>query len=171
MSRGRALAEAGELCFGTVDSWIVWNLTDGRSTPRFIECFRTLLYNIFDNTWDPDLCSLFGIPMSLLPEIRPSSGIIGHTAKNVFYGQEIPIAGIAGDQQAALFGQVCLEKGNVKNTYGTGCFLLMNIGKTPILSDKGLLTTVAWNLDGEITYARRLDAVDRIGSPMASGRT
>ncbi|NLZ61629.1 MAG: glycerol kinase GlpK [Acholeplasmataceae bacterium] len=150
----RALAEAGELCFGTVDSWIVWNLTDGAvHATDSSNASRTLLYNIFDNTWDPDLCSLFGIPMSLLPEIKPSSGIIGHTAKNVFYGQEIPIAGIAGDQQAALFGQVCLEKGNVKNTYGTGCFLLMNIGKTPILSDKGLLTTVAWNLDGEITYA------------------
>ena len=147
-------AKAGDLCFGTVDSWIIWNLTDGKiHATDFSNASRTLLFNIFSKEWDSELCEMFGVPLSMLPEVRPSSGIVGNTAKNVFYGLEIPIAGVAGDQQAALFGQTCFEKGNVKNTYGTGCFLLMNIGKEPILSDKGLLTTIAWKIGDEVTYA------------------
>ena len=150
----RTAADAGDLLFGTVDSWIIWNLTDGAiHATDYSNASRTLMFNIFTKTWDPELCELFGVPLAMLPEVKPSSGIIGHTAKTVFYGQEIPIAGIAGDQQAALFGQTCFAKGNVKNTYGTGCFLLMNIGDEPILSDNGLLTTIAWCIDGKVTYA------------------
>lgn len=150
----RESSRKGDLLFGTIDSWIVWNLTNGKQhVTDYSNASRTLLYNIFDLCWDDELLDIFGVPRSMLPAVKPSSGIIGKTAKNVFFGQEIPIAAIAGDQQAALFGQTCFKVGDIKNTYGTGCFLLMNTGKIPILSNKGLLTTIAWGMDGEITYA------------------
>jgi glycerol kinase len=150
----RQQAEAGKLCFGTIDSWIVWNLTDGKVHATDVSnASRTLLYNIFEKRWDQELLAIFTVPESMLPKVVSSSEIVGHTAKNVFYGYEIPISGIAGDQQAALFGQTCFNVGDVKNTYGTGCFMLMNTGQKPVLSKKGLLTTIAWEIDGKLTYA------------------
>lgn len=154
VKNARKQAEAGQLCFGTVDSWIVWNLTDGNVHATDVSnASRTLLFNIFEERWDPELLRVFNVPESILPQVVPSSGCIGHTAKNVFYGCEIPICGIAGDQQAALFGQACFNVGDVKNTYGTGCFMLMNTGDNPVLSKKGLLTTIAWKIEGKTTYA------------------
>src|SRR5690606_40731186 len=114
---------------------------------------RTLMYNIFDLKWDEELLNILDIPKVMLPEVRPSSEIYAHTATYHFFGQEIPIAGIAGDQQSALFGQACFEKGMAKNTYGTGCFMLMNTGEEPVVSENGLLTTIAWGLDGKVEYA------------------
>lgn len=150
----REAADRGELLFGTIDTWIVWNLTNGKKhVTDFSNASRTLLYNIFELKWDDELLGIFGVPRAMLPEVCPSSMIYGHTAKNAFFGYEIPIAGIAGDQQAALFGQTCFNRGDVKNTYGTGCFILMNTGPTPARSKKGLLTTIAWGLDGTVTYA------------------
>jgi len=147
-------AKKGNLLFGTIDTWLVWNLTNGkRHVTDYSNASRTLLYNIYDLSWDKELCKILDIPMSMLPEVKPSSSIFGYTSKNVFFNQEIPIAGIAGDQQAALFGQTCFTKGDVKNTYGTGCFMLMNTGSEPIHSKKGLLTTIAWGLDNQVTYA------------------
>ncbi len=147
-------AQKGDLLFGTIDTWIVWNLTNGKQhVTDYSNASRTLLYNIFDLCWDDELLKIFGVPKSMLPEVKPSSGVIGKTSKNVFFGHEVPIAAIAGDQQAALFGQTCFKDGDIKNTYGTGCFLLMNTGKNPILSNNGLLTTIAWGMNGEITYA------------------
>lgn len=150
----REKANRGDLLFGTIDTWIIWNLSNGKlHVTDYSNASRTLLYNIFECKWDGELCDIFTVPPSMLPKVAFSSEVVGHTAKNVFYGLEIPIAGIAGDQQAALFGQTCFDKGDVKNTYGTGCFLLMNTGSQPILSNKGLLTTIAWGIDGKITYA------------------
>lgn len=150
----RAEAEKGELLFGTIDTWIVWNLTNGKHhVTDYSNASRTLLFNIYDIKWDEELLNIFGVPKSMLPQACPSSMIFGMTSKNVFFGCEIPICGIAGDQQAALFGQTCFQKGDVKNTYGTGCFILMNTGNTPVRSERGLLTTIAWGLDGKITYA------------------
>jgi glycerol kinase len=150
----KAQAEKGELLFGTVDTWLIWNLTNGkRHVTDYSNASRTLLFNIYDLKWDDELCTILGVPKAMLPEVVDSSGIVGHTSKNVFFGNEVPIAGIAGDQQAALFGQTCFQKGEVKNTYGTGCFLLMNTGKKPVPSQKGLLTTIAWGLGGSVTYA------------------
>ncbi|MBU1145426.1 MAG: glycerol kinase GlpK [Firmicutes bacterium] len=150
----RLLADKGELLFGTIDSWIVWNLTNGKQhVTDYSNASRTLLFNIFDLKWDDELCEILNVPKNMLPSVKPSSAIYGYTSKNVFYGHEIPISGIAGDQQAALFGQTCFNKGDVKNTYGTGCFILMNTGTTPTLSEKGLLTTIAWGINDEITYA------------------
>jgi len=150
----RKEAENGNLLFGTVDTWILWNLTDGKvHATDYSNASRTLLYNIYDLCWDEELLKIFGIPRAMLPEVRPSSGLFGKTSKNAFYGAEIPIAAIAGDQQAALFGQTCFNEGDIKNTYGTGCFLLMNTGQKPIRSHKGLLTTIAWGLAGKVTYA------------------
>ncbi|HOP57143.1 MAG TPA: glycerol kinase GlpK [Bacillota bacterium] len=150
----RKAAEKGKLLFGTIDSWVVWNLSGGHAhVTDYTNASRTLLFNIFDLAWDKELCDLFQVPMSMLPEVKPSSGLFGKTAKNVFYGHEIPIMAIAGDQQSALFGQTCFNKGDVKNTYGTGCFLLMNTGNEPVRSEKGLLTTIAWYIDGKPTYA------------------
>lgn len=147
-------ADRGELLFGTIDTWIVWNLTNGKKhVTDYSNASRTLLYNIFDLKWDDELLGIFGVPKAMLPEVCSSSMIYGTTAKNSFYGYEIPIAGIAGDQQAALFGQTCFNKGDVKNTYGTGCFILMNTGTTPARSKKGLLTTIAWGVEGTVTYA------------------
>ncbi|MDP3131052.1 MAG: glycerol kinase GlpK [Bacillota bacterium] len=147
-------AVRGELLFGTIDTWIIWNLTNGKKhVTDYSNASRTLLFNIFEKRWDDELLAIFGIPASMLPEVHDSSKIYGLTAKNAFFGCEVPIAGIAGDQQAALFGQTCFSPGDVKNTYGTGCFILMNTGTKPIRSSKGLLTTIAWGLNGEITYA------------------
>ena len=149
----RARAEKGELCFGTVDTWLVWNLTEGRvfvTDPG--NASRTMLFNIHTLQWDEDLLSLFDIPRAMLPEVKSSSEIYGHTAPR-FTNRPIAIAGIAGDQQAALFGQLCLDKGMLKNTYGTGCFLLMNTGSKPVDSQHNLLATVAWQIGGKTTYA------------------
>jgi glycerol kinase len=150
----REKAEAGDLLFGTIDTWIIWKLTNGAvHVTDYSNASRTLMYNIFDLTWDDELLDMLTVPKSMLPEVKPSSEIYGKTASKHFFGQEIPIAGIAGDQQAALFGQACFEEGMVKNTYGTGCFMLMNTGEKAVRSKKGLLTTLAWGLDGKVTYA------------------
>ena len=147
----RQKAEKGELRFGTVDSWLVWNLTGGYTHVTDVSnASRTMLFNIHTLQWDEELLELMGIPRSMMPEVKSSSEISGQTA---LLGENVPVAGIAGDQQAALFGQLCLEEGDVKNTYGTGCFLLMNTGNKPIVSENQLLTTVAWKLGGQVTYA------------------
>ncbi|MCQ2428296.1 MAG: glycerol kinase GlpK [Clostridia bacterium] len=149
----RERAERGELCFGTIDTWLIWNLTDGRvHATDYSNASRTMLFNMNTLEWDGELLRLLGIPASLLPEARPSSGDFGITASSLF-GAPIPVAGVAGDQQAALFGQCCFKEGNVKNTYGTGGFLLMNTGNKPVFSENGLVTTVAWGLNGEVNYA------------------
>ena len=149
----RELASNGELCFGTVDSWLIWKLTGGKvHATDYSNASRTMLYNIRKLKWDDELLSLFDIPKSILPQVMPSSGIFGYTSKDIL-GAELPIAGVAGDQQAALFGQCCFSSGEMKNTYGTGAFLLMNTAEVPYMTDKGLLTTIAWGIDGKITYA------------------
>lgn len=149
----RRRAEAGQLRFGTVDSWLVWNLTGGRVHVTDVSnASRTLLFNIHTLAWDDELLSLFDIPRAMLPDVRTSSEIYGHTAQRLL-AASIPIAGIAGDQQAALFGQMCTEPGDLKNTYGTGCFMLMNTGSRAILSRNNLLTTIAWKIGDSITYA------------------
>ena len=147
----REQADAGQLLFGTIDSWLIWNLTEGQThATDASNASRTMLFNINDGQWDKELLELFSIPESMLPEVRDSSGDYGSFS---FQGQSVAIAGVAGDQQAALFGQTCFEKGMAKNTYGTGCFMLMNTGEQRIESDAGLLSTVAWSLDGKLTYA------------------
>ena len=144
-------AERGELLFGTVDSWLLWKLTDGRvHATDYTNASRTMLFDIHRLCWDERLCHALNIPMQMLPEVRDSSGILGYCN---LQGCEIPIAGMAGDQQAALFGQCCFARGETKNTYGTGCFLLMNTGETPCESRHGLVTTIAAGLNGKITYA------------------
>ena len=152
VSGAREKAVKGELLFGTVDTWLIWNLTKGAvHVTDYTNASRTMLFDINKLCWDKELLEYFGIPESMLPKVRPSSYIYGRTAIEVF-GEEIPIAGDAGDQQAALFGQCCFEAGEAKNTYGTGCFLLMNTGDRPIVSNNGLLTTIAAS-DGDIMYA------------------
>ena len=147
----RARAEAGKLAFGTVDSWLLWNLTAGKVHATDVSnASRTMLFNIYTMDWDADLLKLLEIPTSMLPEVRASSGIFGYTEK-ILTSHALPIAGIAGDQQSALFGQMCTEPGMVKNTYGTGCFMLMNTGTTPVPSTQNLLTTVAWRI-GDVTH-------------------
>ena len=147
----RERAEEGKLLFGTVDSWLIWKLTGGKvHVTDCTNASRTMLYDIRSLRWDETICKKLGIPMSMLPQVRSSSEIYGYV--NI-QGVEVPIAGIAGDQQAALFGQTCFEPGEAKNTYGTGCFLLMNTGETPFVSKNGLLTTIAVGLDGKVTYA------------------
>jgi glycerol kinase len=149
----RAKAERGELLFGTIDTWLVWNLSGGRlHITDVTNASRTMLFNIHTLDWDEELLSLFRIPRAMLPEVRGSSEVYGMTDAGVF-GAEVPIAGIAGDQQAALFGQGCFQEGMAKNTYGTGCFLLMNTGSKPRLSERGLLTTVAWKIGEQVQYA------------------
>ena len=149
----RQKAEEGKLCFGTVDSWLVWKLTRGKMFITDVSnASRTMLLNIHTLEWDKDLLELFGIPTAILPEVKQSSEIYGETATTLF-STKIPIAGIAGDQQAALFGQLCTTPGMVKNTYGTGCFLLMNTGTEAVFSKNNLLTTVAWKINGEVNYA------------------
>src|ERR1051326_3777307 len=147
----RARAKAGKLAFGTVDSWLVWNLTGGRRHVTDVSnASRTLLFNIRTGEWDAELLEIFGVPRSVLPEVRSSSEVYGEATH---FNPAIPIAGIAGDQQAALFGQVCNRPGMVKNTYGTGCFMLMNTGPKPIASKNNLLTTVAWQIGKRTEYA------------------
>lgn len=149
----REKAEAGKLRFGTVDTWLIWNLTKGRKHVTDVSnASRTLLYNIHTLDWDDELLALFDIPRSMMPEVHASSEVYGYTDTSIVR-QQIPIAGIAGDQQAALFGQMCTEAGSVKNTYGTGCFLLMNTGDKAIYSQNRLLTTIAWKIGDKVTYA------------------
>ncbi len=149
----RDRANRGELCFGTVDSWLIWNLTGGKvHATDYSNASRTMLFNINTLEWDEELCGLFDIPMNMLPKVLPSSSVFGHTDKNII-GAEIAIGGVAGDQQAALFGQCCFDEGELKNTYGTGAFLLMNTGKKPHITTSGLLTTIAWGIGNEVTYA------------------
>jgi glycerol kinase len=151
-ARGRA--ERGELAFGTVDSWLLWKLTrGGRHATDPSNASRTMCFDIRRLAWDAQLASALGVPMSVFPEVRPSAAVVGETASLGWLPSGIPISGIAGDQQAALFGQGCLEPGMAKNTYGTGCFMLLNTGPTPVASSHGLLTTVAWQLGDRTTYA------------------
>lgn len=146
-------ARRGDLLFGTVDSWIIWKLTGGKlHITDVTNACRTMLYNIHELKWDKELLDIFDIPVSMLPEVRGSSEIYAETLPE-YFGASIPICGIAGDQQAALFGQGCFEPGMAKNTYGTGCFMLMNTGAEAVTSNRGLLTTIAWELDGKISYA------------------
>lgn len=149
----RAKAENGELCFGTIDSWLVWKLTNGQVHVTDVSnASRTMLFNIHSLTWDDELLQLFNIPATVLPEVKSSSEVYGHT-QNILTAHHIPIAGIAGDQQAALFGQLCIQPGMVKNTYGTGCFMLMNTGEKAVHSQNHLLTTIAWKINGVTQYA------------------
>ena len=149
----REKAGNGEVLFGTIDTWLIWNLTKGKlHITDYSNASRTMLYNIFELKWDEEILTRLEIPVAMLPEVKPSGSIYGEVDSNIF-GGPVAISGIAGDQQAALFGQACYESGMVKNTYGTGCFMLMNTGQTPVISKNGLLTTIAWGLDGKIEYA------------------
>lgn len=150
----REKAEAGDLLFGTIDTWIIWRLTEGAvHVTDYSNASRTLMYNIHDLKWDEELLDILGVPASMLPDVRPSSEVYGEIASKHLFGHSAPIAGIAGDQQAALFGQACFEKGMAKNTYGTGCFMLLNTGEEAVKSEHGLLTTIAWGIDGKVQYA------------------
>lgn len=149
----REKAEAGELLFGNIDTWLIWNLTKGKvHVTDYSNASRTMLYNIFELKWDEELLDLMGIPASMLPEVKPSSYVYGESDPSIF-GSPIKIGGAAGDQQCALFGQTCFQPGMAKNTYGTGCFLLMNTGEKPVMSHNGLVTTIAWGVDGKVEYA------------------
>lgn len=149
----RKRAERGELLFGTVETWLIWKLTRGAvHVTDYSNASRTMLFNIQTLDWDEDILRELDIPRSMLPQVRPSSCLYGHSDP-MFFGGMIPIAGAAGDQQAALFGQTCFRPGEAKNTYGTGCFLLMNTGEKPVYSDNGLVTTIAWGIDGKVNYA------------------
>lgn len=149
----RERAENGELLFGTVETWLIWKLTEGRvHVTDYSNASRTMMFNINTLEWDEEILRELNIPPNLLPEVRPSSCIYGEAAPQ-WFGTSVPISGAAGDQQAALFGQTCFEAGEAKNTYGTGCFLLMNTGETPVFSQNGLITTIAWGLDGKVEYA------------------
>ncbi|MGW6301740.1 glycerol kinase GlpK [Peribacillus butanolivorans] len=150
----REKAEAGDLLFGTIDTWLIWKLSGGKAhVTDYSNASRTLMYNIHDLKWDEEILEILQVPHSMLPEVRPSSEVYAKTVTHHFFGHEIPIAGAAGDQQAALFGQECFEKGMAKNTYGTGCFMLMNTGEQAVKSEHGLLTTIAWGLNGKVEYA------------------
>ncbi|HBH12289.1 MAG: Glycerol kinase [Clostridiales bacterium 38_11] len=151
---GHARADSGDLIFGTIDTWLVWNLT-GRDShvTDYSNASRTMIFNISTLKWDDKLCEELGIPMLMLPQVKASSSVFGYTDISLFKGIQIPISGIAGDQQAALFGQTCFQKGEIKNTYGTGCFILMNTGEQKYRSNNGLLTTIAWGIDDKIFYA------------------
>ncbi|PHS35802.1 MAG: glycerol kinase [Alkaliphilus sp.] len=150
----REKAEKGELLFGNIDTWLIWNLTKGKvHVTDYSNASRTLMYNSKELKWDEKMLKELKVPSSMLPEVKPSSYIYGNTDAQMFGGIEIPIAGVAGDQQAALFGQACFEPGTAKNTYGTGCFMLMNTGEKFIPSNNGLLTTLAWGVDGKVEYA------------------
>ena len=153
VQNAREQAENGELLFGTIDTWLIWNLTKGKlHVTDYSNASRTMLYNIFELKWDKEILERFNIPESILPEVKPSSCVYGESDASIF-GGSVVIAGIAGDQQAALFGQNCYESGMVKNTYGTGCFMLMQTGEKPVISKNGLLTTIAWGIDGKVEYA------------------
>lgn len=150
----REKAENGDLMFGTIDTWLVYKLSGGAAhITDYSNASRTLMYNIYDLEWDQELLDILTVPKSMLPEVRQSSEVYANTINYHFFGNEVPIAGIAGDQQAALFGQACFEKGMAKNTYGTGCFMLMNTGEKGVVSEHGLLTTLAWGIDGKVEYA------------------
>ncbi|MCP3739214.1 glycerol kinase GlpK [Rossellomorea sp. BNER] len=150
----REKAENGDLLFGTIDTWLIWKLSGGKAhVTDYSNASRTLMYNIFDLKWDEELLDILGVPKSMLPEVRPSSEVYANTIPYHFFGKEIPIAGAAGDQQAALFGQACFSDGMAKNTYGTGCFMLMNTGDKAVKSEHGLLTTLAWGVNGKVEYA------------------
>jgi glycerol kinase len=150
----REKAENGDLLFGTIDTWLIWKLSGGKAhVTDYSNASRTLMYNIHELKWDEELLEILQVPKSMLPDVKGSSEVYAKTVDFHFFGQEIPIAGAAGDQQAALFGQACYDSGMAKNTYGTGCFMLMNTGEKAIKSDNGLLTTIAWGLDGKVTYA------------------
>ena len=153
VSGARERAERGELCFGTVDTWLIYNLTGGKvHATDYSNASRTMLFNINTLQWDDELLELFTVPRSMLPEVYPSSHLFGYTDSKIL-GKAVPIGGVAGDQQAALFGQCCFSEGELKNTYGTGGFLLMNTGERPVKTDGGLITTIAWGLDGKVNYA------------------
>lgn len=150
----RARAEKGELLFGTIDTWLIWKLTGNKvHATDYSNASRTMMFNIHTGQWDQEILDLLEIPRTMLPEVKDSSGLFGTTAPYHFFNHEVPISGVAGDQQAALFGQTCFKPGMAKNTYGTGCFLLMNTGEHAMTSAHGLLTTIAWGLEGKITYA------------------
>ncbi|SDF27782.1 glycerol kinase [Fontibacillus panacisegetis] len=150
----RERAEKGELLFGTIDTWLIWKLSGGRlHVTDYSNASRTLMYNIHELCWDDELLQLLEVPKVMLPEVRSSSEIYGTTIPYHFFGEEVPIAGVAGDQQAALFGQTCFEPGMVKSTYGTGCFMLMNTGEKPVESQHGLITSIAWGINGKVEYA------------------
>ena len=149
----RERAERGELLFGTVETWLIYKLTRGQiHVTDYSNASRTMLFNINTLAWDEDILKELNIPVCMLPEVKPSSCIYGETAPE-FFGAPIPLGGAAGDQQAALFGQTCFQAGDAKNTYGTGCFLLMNTGEKPVFSSNGLVTTIAWGIDGKVNYA------------------
>jgi glycerol kinase len=151
--QAQKLADQGKLCFGTVDSWLIWKLTGGRvHATEISNASRTLVFNIEACDWDTEILARFGIPVETLPEVKPSSGLIA-TVNPELFGGAAPISGVAGDQQAALFGQACFEPGMAKNTYGTGCFMISNTGSEPVFSQHGLLTTIAWQIDDKVTYA------------------
>jgi len=150
----REKAEKGNLLFGTIDTWLIWKLSGGQAhVTDYSNASRTLMYNIYELKWDDELLEILDIPKSMLPEVRSSSEVYAYTSDYHFFGEAVPISGVAGDQQAALFGQACFEKGMAKNTYGTGCFMLMNTGEIPVPSQNGLLTTIAWGIDGKVKYA------------------
>ncbi len=158
----REKAENGDLLFGTIDTWLIWKFTGDVHVTDYSNASRTLMYNIYDLKWDEELLEYLDVPASMLPEVKPSSEVYGYTQEHHFFGEKIAIAGVAGDQQAALFGQACFESGEVKNTYGTGGFMLMNTGEKAVKSESGLLTTLAYGLDGKVNYALE-------GSIFASG--
>jgi glycerol kinase len=150
----RECAQRGELAFGTIDTWLVYKLSGGSvHVTDYSNASRTMLFNINELRWDDEMQKELGVPSSMLPEVMPSSNVYGNTDPAVFFGESVPVAGIAGDQQAALFGQACFEAGLAKNTYGTGCFVLMNVGEKPVASRSGLLSTIAWGIDGRVEYA------------------
>ncbi|WP_315165903.1 glycerol kinase GlpK [Metaclostridioides mangenotii] len=150
----RERAKKGDLLFGTIDTWLIWNLTRGKvHVTDYSNASRTMMFNINTLEWDEEILDELDIPECMLPEVKPSSYLYGYTDDHMLAGAEIPISGCAGDQQAALFGQTCFEEGTAKNTYGTGCFLLMNTGEKPVRSKNGLLTTIAWGINGKINYA------------------
>lgn len=150
----RSKAEEGKLLFGTIDTWLIWKLSGGKAhVTDFSNASRTLMFNIHELKWDEELLEILNVPSSMLPEVRSSSEIYAHTVGYHFFGEEVPIAGAAGDQQAAMFGQACFEKGMGKSTYGTGCFMLMNTGEKAVESEHGLLTTIAWGINGKVEYA------------------
>lgn len=154
VENAREQAENGELLFGTIDTWLIWKLSNGKAhVTDYSNASRTMLYNIYDQCWDEEICKKLKIPIKILPSVASSSEVYAQTDASVFFGKEINIAGAAGDQQAALFGQCCFEKGMAKNTYGTGCFMLLNTGDVAVSSPSGLLTTIAWGLNGKVTYA------------------
>lgn len=154
VATARERAEHGDLLFGTIDTWLIWKLSGGIAhVTDYSNASRTLMYNIFELQWDQQLLDVLTVPINMLPEVKSSSAVYTHTERALFFGKQIPIAGIAGDQQAALFGQTCFEPGMAKNTYGTGCFMLMNTGEKAVRSQNGLLTTIAWGIDGNVEYA------------------